>query len=110
MKRMSAAGVLAAMLLATSACASGGANNAALTSHLAALSSQSIHIGQTRTFSHLRSGDNVGCLGRADSVSLNVPRPSVGRTTQVLRDKRLALTLVSEAHGRNIAHCTARHP
>jgi hypothetical protein len=110
MKRLSAAALLAATVLATSACATGGANNAAMTNHVAVISSQSIHVGQTRTFSHLRPGDNVGCLGRADSISLNVPRPSVGATTQVIRDKRLSLTLDSESHGRNTAHCNARHP
>ena len=81
-----------------------------LTTHVAVISSQSIHVGQTRTFSHLRPGDNVGCLGRADSISPRVPRPSVGATTQVILDKRLSFTLDAESRGRNTAHCKARNP
>jgi hypothetical protein len=108
MKRLLAAALLAATVLVTSACASGGVNDAAMTTHAAVISSQSIHIGQTRRFSHLRRGDNISCLGRADSISLNVPRPGVGATGLVTWDKRLLLRLDTAAAGRYTAQCKAR--
>jgi hypothetical protein len=111
MNPLTAAALLTAVMLATSACASGGASNADMHPiRVAVISNYSIHVGQARAFGHLRPGDNVACLGRADSISLIVPRHGVGTTTQTYQDKRLSLTLVSESHGRNTAHCHARHP
>ena len=72
------------------------------------ISQYSLHIGQTRTFGHLRPGDTVACLGRADTIGLKVPRPSVGATYSNTWDKRLTLTLGPASHGRATAHCSAR--
>ena len=72
------------------------------------MAENSIHLGQTRTFSHVGPDDTVACLGRADSISLQVPRPSVGATGSVTWDKRLWLNLGTLSHGRVTAHCTAR--
>lgn len=108
MKRVAYSGLLVVAVLGTSACASGGANRTARSVPVAVISEYDIHVGQTQTFGHLRPGDSVGCLGRADSISLKVPSPSVGATTSVIWDKRLLLRLGPASRGRNTARCSAR--
>ena len=83
-------------------------NSAAKTIPAAVISDQSIHVGETRTFSHLRPGDSVSCLGRADSIDVKVPRPSVGATTSIVWDRRLMLRLGPAPHGRISAQCKVR--
>jgi hypothetical protein len=106
MKRLPYAALLLAAALATSAC--GGSKGTARSIPTAVIANYSIHVGQTETFGHLRPGDTVGCLGHADSISLEVPPPSVGATTSVTWDKRLLLRLDPASDGRLTAHCSAR--
>jgi hypothetical protein len=73
------------------------------------ISEYSIHVGQTRTFRRLRPGDTVGCLGRADSISVKVPPASDGTKTSVAWDKKLLLRLAPASHGRITARCIPRH-
>ena len=79
------------------------------------ISEYSIHVGQTRTFNRVRPGDTIGCLGRADGISLKVPGQSAGANTySTTFDKKLSLTIGprdprSPHHPRGIvARCTSR--
>jgi hypothetical protein len=110
-KRLAYAAALAAGVFATSACASGGphpASTAARSIPVPVISEYSIHVGQTQTFGHVRPGDTVSCLGRADTISLKVPQRSVGTTYSVTWDKKLSLKLDPASHGRHTAKCRAR--
>jgi hypothetical protein len=114
MKRLACAALLVVGVLETSACGSGGANSAAR-SVPAVISEYSIHVGQTRTFSRVRPGDTIGCLGRGDSISLKVPRQSAGGNVYSNAwDKKLSLAIGprdprSPDHSQEIvARCSSR--
>jgi hypothetical protein len=100
-------------VLATSAC--GATKSAGKSIPVAVISEYSIHVGQTRTFNRVRPGDTIGCLGRADSISLKVPRQSAGGNVYSMAwDKKLSLAISprdprSPHHSSGIvARCTSR--
>lgn len=95
MKGLACAPLLVVCVLATSACGSGGgANTAARSISVAVISQYSIHAGQTRSFDRVRPGDTIGCVGHADSISLQVPRSSPGANAYGRAwDKKLSLTI-----------------
>jgi hypothetical protein len=114
-KGLAYAALLVVCVLATSACGSGGAQSAVKSTPVAVTAEYSIHVGQTRTFSHLRPGDTIACLGHADSISLKVPRQSAGGSAYgTAWDKKLSLSIGprnprSPHHPHGIAaRCTSR--
>ena len=115
MARLVHAALLVGGVLATSACGSGGANGVARSVAGSVISEYSIHVGQTRTFTRAQPGDTIGCLGRGDSISLEVPRQSAaGNAYRYAWDKKLSLAISprdprSSHHAYGIvARCTSR--
>jgi len=93
-KGLEYAALLVVVVLAGSACGSGGENGAARSTPVAVISAYSIHVGQTRTFNHVRPGDTIGCLGHQDGISLKVSRQSAGTNAySTTWDKKLSLTI-----------------
>ena len=114
-KGLAYAALLVVGVLATSACGSGGTDSAARSIPVAVISEYSIHVGETRTLNGARPGDTIGCLGRADSISLKVPPRSAGGSAySTVWDKRLSLAIGPRAprsphHPRGVvARCTSR--
>lgn len=114
MKRLAYAGLLVGVL-ATSACGSGGASKPAKSVPVVVISEYSIHVGQTRTIDRVRPGDTIGCLGHADSISLEVPSQSAGGNVYSNTwDKKLSLAIAPrdprsphQSHA-VVARCTSR--
>jgi hypothetical protein len=106
MKALTGACLLVVVAFMVAAC--GSLQRVKATSGSYVMSEYSLHVGQTRTLGHLRPGDTVACLGRADTVSVRVPRPSIGATYANTWDKRLSLELGPVSHGRATAHCSPR--
>jgi hypothetical protein len=114
-KGLAYAALLVVVVLGTSACGGGGASSPVGSIRVAAISEYSIHVGQTRTFNRARPGDTIGCLGRADSISLKVPRQSAGGNAySTAWDKKLYLSIgprdprsPHHPHG-IVARCTSR--
>jgi hypothetical protein len=103
MRSLSSAAMIA-IALAVSACAGGHA-----------VSRYSLRAGQTRSFVHAQPGDSVVCVGRGDSIRLEVPAPGAGANDYKLGfDRKLSLTLAPlnplspSPHSGTTARCKAR--